>query len=326
MIVAWNSGSYLERAIEALRAGAHERDIDVVVIDNASNDGAPQLLAQRFPDVRVVHFAENRGFAAACNAGAREFEHADYLLFLNPDTEISGQTVSRAADLLDLRRAQRTGICGVALRNSHGSVRDAAAYEPTLATYVSHLFGVDRLSWSWLPRSRYLSRELTEPRVVDQVCGAFFMVRADLFALMDGFDERFFVYYEEAEFSLRARRAGWHSWFAADLAGFHAGGATSRSAPAERLFYATRSRVLFMEKHRPRHVRLAHLLLTSLVEPLTRTAFCLSRRDLSGTRTVWMGFGRLYRWLLARSNGEVTSGRLESHQEPERADSFIGPR
>jgi GT2 family glycosyltransferase len=309
VIVAWNSGFYLERAIEALHAGGQEHDIEVVVVDNASNDGAPQQVAQRFPDVRIVHFADNRGFAAACNAGAREFERADYLLFLNPDTEISGQTVSRAADLLDVRRPYRTGICGVALRDSHGSVHDAAAHEPTLATYVSHLFGLDRLNWSWLPRSRYLSCELAEPRVVDQVCGAFFMVRADLFAIMDGFDERFFVYYEEAEFSLRARRAGWHSWFAADLGGFHAGGAASRSARAERLFYATRSRVLFMDKHRPRHVSLAHLLLTSLVEPLTRTAFCLSRGDVSGTRTVWIGFGCLYRWLL-------TSPRAPSRTEP----------
>jgi GT2 family glycosyltransferase len=300
VIVAWNSGDDLVRAVAALGVDDADADLDVIVIDNASSDDAPQRVTQRFPHVRVHRFQENRGFAAACNAGARTLGDVEYLLFLNPDTEVSGQTVRQAADRLDLRRRDQTGICGIALRDDAGSVRDAVAREPTLGGYMSHLFGVDRLDWSLLPRGRYATAELREQRIVDQVCGAFFLMRADLFAQLGGFDERFFVYYEEADLSLRARQAGWHSWFAADLDGFHWGASPARSISAERLFYVTRSRVLFMEKHRGRGVRLIHLVFTTLAEPLARTLFCVGRHDVQGMRVVWHGFGRLYRWLLLR--------------------------
>jgi len=126
------------------------------------------------------------------------------------------------------------------------------------------------------------------------------MVRADLFRQLGGFDERFFLYYEEADFSLRARQAGWHSWFAADLGGFHEGEASSRSTLDKRLFYVTRSRLLFFEKHHTRTARLAHFGLTALVEPLVRSVFCLARGDLHGARAVWSGFRLLYRWLVTR--------------------------
>jgi GT2 family glycosyltransferase len=165
---------------------------------------------------------------------------------------------------------------------------------------VSYIFGLDRLTFPWIARLHYLSKELDRSRVVDHVCGAFFLVRADLFDQLHGFDERFFLYFEDVDFSMRARKAGWHSWFAADLHGYHEGGASSRAIPAQRLFYSTRSRILLFAKHRTRSARFIHMLLTVTVEPLTRTAFCLGRRDIGGIRDVYWAFSRLYLWLLSR--------------------------
>lgn len=295
MIVAWNSGGYLDRAVEALDPRHADGDMRIVIVDNGSADCSADRVARRFPTVEVVRFPDNRGFAKACNVGASRARDAEYLLFLNPDTCVARETVESASSVL--ASEARTGICGIALRNAEGSVTDAAAREPTLPRYVTHLLGLDRLGLSFLPRGRYLPAELAEPRLVDQVSGAFFLVRQDLFRRLGGFDERFFLYYEEADFSLRARQSESLSWLATNLSGFHEGEASSRSVLDKRLFEVTRSRVLFVRKHRGAATRAVHLLLTVLVEPITRTIFCLARGDLGGVVVVWRAFFAVYRWL-----------------------------
>jgi GT2 family glycosyltransferase len=136
-------------------------------------------------------------------------------------------------------------------------------------------------------------------RQVDQVIGAFFVVRHCLFKALHGFDERFFVYFEEVDFSYRAKQLGWASVYLADIQAFHAGGGTSRQVKAKRLFYSLRSRILYAFKHFNLFAALMTLLATLLIEPVSRSVLAISRRSWVSLKETWTAYGMLFRWLPA---------------------------
>jgi GT2 family glycosyltransferase len=113
--------------------------------------------------------------------------------------------------------------------------------------------------------------------IVDQVIGAFFLVRKELFDKLDGFDERFFVYFEEVDFSLRAYNAGWKSAFLSKSKVYHKGGGTSEKIKARRLFYSLRSRILYGYKHFNLLSATSLMLLTLFVEPWARLVWNIIR-------------------------------------------------
>jgi hypothetical protein len=122
---------------------------------------------------------------------------------------------------------------------------------------------------------------------VDQVMGAFFLIRRDLFESLGGFDERFFVYFEEVDLSFRAHEAGATSYYLANCQAFHKGGGSSEQVKAKRLFYSLRSRILYGYKHFGILSGTAVLLATLLFEPFTRLLLALCRGSMQSiTATV----------------------------------------
>jgi GT2 family glycosyltransferase len=125
--------------------------------------------------------------------------------------------------------------------------------------------------------------------------GAFFLIRREVFEACKGFDERFFVYFEEVDLSWRAKQVGWDSWYVTDTRAFHAGGGTSRQVKAQRLFYSLRSRLLYSFKHFPRWQAWLLMGVTCVIEPLIRTAWCLARGDGADVRNTWSAYRMLWR-------------------------------
>lgn len=111
---------------------------------------------------------------------------------------------------------------------------------------------------------------------------------------MGGFDERFFVYFEEVDLSLRVRQLGWDSIYLAEAQAFHAGGGTSSQVKAHRLFYSLRSRLLYGFKHFPRWQAWILVLMTLGIEPVTRTCFSFMKNGLVGVRNTWQAYCMLY--------------------------------
>jgi GT2 family glycosyltransferase len=109
------------------------------------------------------------------------------------------------------------------------------------------------------------------------VIGAFFLTRRTVFERLQGFDERFFVYFEEVDFALRAREAGWSNVCLTDVTCIHAGGGTSRQVKSERLFYSLRSRLLYGFKHFSLLSAVALLAVTVMPEFLSRLFYSLAR-------------------------------------------------
>lgn len=295
VIVNWNSGGQLRACLESVRNYGMPWVEQTVVVDNGSTDGS-EIGVESLPGVTLIRSAVNLGFAAACNLGARNAQ-GEYLLFLNPDAELHQGTLSRALGFMADPAHSKVGICGVRLLDEAGHVSRSCARFPSVRHFVLHAIGIDRL----VPGLGHLMQEWDhlQTRQVDHVIGAFYLVRSEVFWALQGFDERFFVYLEDLDFSLRARQAGWDSYYLADAQAFHAGGGTSKQVRARRLFYVLRSRLLYAFKHLSPLGALLVLLATLLVEPCSRTAWGLWQRSASGLRETWRAYGMLLRWLPA---------------------------
>jgi hypothetical protein len=158
----------------------------------------------------------------------------------------------------------------VRLVDASGQPVVSCARFPTLGVLASEALGLPRLWPARFPPHLVPPDECRSTCEVDQVIGAFFLVRRRVFETLGGFDERFFVYFEEVDFSLRARRLGVRSVCLAEASACHHGGLSSSQVRARRLFYSLRSRLQFGFKHYRRPAAWALVVLTMGIEPFTR--------------------------------------------------------
>lgn len=253
VVVNWNTGGYLARCLAAVAQAvrAFPGPSEVVCVDNASSDGSFAAVTTSPVPVRAVARSANGGFARACNEGAAVVA-ADYLLFLNPDTEIAPDALARTVAFLAAPGNAGVGICGIQLVDEAGAPALSHSPFPTLRGFLARALGLHKV------RVRDAARTAAVPpaggeraQEVDQVIGAFFLIRRSLFVALGGFDTRFFVYFEEVDLALRAHRAGWRSVCLPDVHALHAGGGATRRVKATRLFYSLRSRLQFAFKHFP---------------------------------------------------------------------------
>lgn len=297
IVVNWNAGSQLAEVVSSIEKHHHGLVSSVIIVDNASTDDSLDRVEtmQDLPfKPLIIRNSENYGFGKACNLGAQQAK-SEYLLFLNPDAALYADTLPKAFAYMQDPVNAKVGICGVQLLDEAGHVSHSCARFPSAVGFVAHAVGLDR----FFPRLGHFMAEWdhAQTRQVDHVIGAFFLVRRELFNALHGFDERFFVYLEDLDFSYRARQAGWRSVYLADAQAFHAGGGTSKQVKARRLFYSLRSRLLYAFKHFSWMGAFAVLLATLLVEPLSRSALALLRRSWAGLKETWAAYGMLWRWL-----------------------------
>jgi N-acetylglucosaminyl-diphospho-decaprenol L-rhamnosyltransferase len=270
VIVNWNSGAQLTECLASFAAVAGD-DVAmerVTVVDNASTDGSCDGIAHALPLV-VIRNPVNRGFAAACNQAAANSEQ-EFLLFLNPDTRLLRGSLERPARYLQTTENASVGIVGIQLVDSDGRVARNTARVPTTLSMIGGSVGLDRLLPSVFPPHFVTDWAHDETREVDQVMGAFFFVRRSVFEALGGFDERFFVYYEDLDFAMRARKLGWSSVYLSTAQAFHRGQGTTDTATERRTFYFARGRIVFAREHFNSLGAFAVMLTTLLLEPLAR--------------------------------------------------------
>jgi GT2 family glycosyltransferase len=149
-----------------------------------------------------------------------------------------------------------------------GNTSTSAARFPTLQVMAGKILGLTKIFPSVFPAHLMSSSNLRESGIVDQVIGAFFLIRKNVFEHCNGFDERFFVYFEEVDLSLRAKQLRYSSYYLSEVSAFHKGGGCSERVKADRLFYSLRSRILYAQKHYSKIEFIAIILLTGLELPL----------------------------------------------------------
>jgi GT2 family glycosyltransferase len=231
VIVGFRAYPELRQCLASL--ARYEPHADIVVIDHAADPSESAAVSSAFPRVVYRPTARNPGFGAGVNAAARGAP--GHLLLVNPDCEL---TMPILAPLLAILASEpRAGIVGGLVREQDGTVQASARRFPDAITGVAG-------RTSWLSRAfpgNPMSRRnlITDPdagaRRVDWVSGALMLIRRETFDALGGFDERFFLYWEDADFCKRAALAGWSTWYAPVAEVVHRTARASRHAPTRSL-------------------------------------------------------------------------------------------
>lgn len=245
VVVTFHSRKTIAATLSSARR-CHERGLlDCVVVDNASRDGTAEWVRGEHPWVQLIESPENLGFGRACNLA---FAHVQtpYLLLLNPDAQLEPDSLERLVDFLDSH--PEAGIAGPAMRAPGGRVQFAGNIH-TPWTILRSAAG--------RPQRGSGREPITPGRAAfrtDWLCGAVMLIRSQLFAQLEGFDPRFFLYFEETDLCRRAIERGAELWAVGEAVAFHAPATSAASvgAPmygnciAEHYF---RSRFYFLAKH-----------------------------------------------------------------------------
>lgn len=298
VIVNWNAGRYLGTCLDGVRRTSREGfDLKrVVVVDNASSDGSADNLDFPDPPLSLVRNSSNRGFAAACNQGAGG-SSAEYILFLNPDVRLHLDSLRIPVQFMEEPASGKIGICGIQLLDESGRVSRTCSWFPTSVSLLWQMLGLDRL-FPRIFRGHFLEEsDHHRSGQVDQVMGAFLLIRRAVFEALCGFDERFFVYCEDVDLSYRAKRCGWLSYYLAIAQAWHKGCGCSDQVRDVRLFYSLRSRILYAYKHFSRLGAALVSFCTIFVEPFTRLASAGLTGSFGGMRETLQGYAMLWRAL-----------------------------
>ena len=296
IIVNWNAGQQLCVCLESIMA-ANTEGFElrrVVVVDNASTDRSLDGLEHLSLPLTIIRNATNRGFSAACNQGAKGSD-ADYLLFLNPDTRLFSDSLNKPIAFMEQAENQQIGIVGIQLINDAIHISRTCCRFPSPQTFFVKMCGLDYIFPKHFSSHFMTDWDHNKNREVDHVIGAFFLVRQPLFKELNGFDEQFFVYLEDLDFSVRASRRGWRSYYFSEVQAFHKGGGTSEQVKATRLFYSLRSRILYGYKHFNKGIAIVLMMGTLLIEPVTRVVYALYSRSFLQFQETVKGYALLWR-------------------------------
>jgi GT2 family glycosyltransferase len=252
----------LDRSLGTLRPYLGPED-EVIVVDNAADPDRFAWLAGRHPDVRMLMSGENLGFAAGVNFGAHHASRP-YLMLLNPDTIVEGPVVGMLEAWL--RDHPDTGAAGPRVLGSDGRVQASARRFPGISSAFA-----GRTSWltmrfpdNWVTRRELPGRTATDPLDVDWVAGSCLMTTRMAFDRVGGFDERFFLYWEDADYCCRLQAAGLKTTYVPGVQVRHAGGHSADQVPALAIRAFHRSAVRLHARHGGRLAR--------VLSPLTSLA------------------------------------------------------
>jgi len=222
IIVNWNTQDLLRACLESIHKESNDLSFEVFVVDNASKDNSVKMVQQNFPSVCLIANSENAGFGRANNQAYRESK-GEYVLFLNPDTEIHDRAIHKMIDFM--KSHPKAWLVGPRAVHPDGTIQVSWSYFPSLAMVWTNgvplkealamfpLFRKILRSDAIYTNDRYTLPETITSRPVDFVYGQCMMTKRSVLEKVGAFDESIFMYEEEADLCYRIHQAGGQVWF-----------------------------------------------------------------------------------------------------------------
>lgn len=249
IIVNYNVRDFLKNALVSIQKSLEGLDSEIVVVDNASDDGSVEHISQKFPSVKIIANKTNVGFAKANNIALRQAT-GKYLLLINPDTVVQETTISTLIEFFE--NNGDAGMAGCKILNSDGTLQLACRRSfPTPWTAFTKTFGLSTL----FPGSKLFAQyNLTyknpdETYEVDAISGSFMMIRRSVYEKIGDLDESFFMYGEDLDWCFRVKKAGWKVFYVPTTSIIHYKGESTRRSDIDELKIFYNAMKLFVHKH-----------------------------------------------------------------------------
>ena len=223
IIVSWNVRDVLEQCLRSIFKTHGDISLEVIVVDNNSQDGTARMIHEKFSEVVLIGNPNNRGFAVANNQGILR-ARGEFLLLLNPDTELQTGTLANALHFL--RAKPQAGVVGCKHLNSDRTLQPSVRRFPTFWPIFWMLLKIPKVFPDIPSVSSYYARDFDYKfeNQVEQVAGSFFLMRRKVIDEIGMLDENFFIWFEEVDFCKRALAAGWQIWYTPNAVIVHYGG------------------------------------------------------------------------------------------------------
>lgn len=251
VIVSWNAKNHLDKCLASLRLANGELLLEVIVVDNASDDGTRDLIRRQYPDVKLVENCTNVGFARGNNIGIKR-AGGKYLCLINPDVIVSPDCLEKMHRFME--QNPDIGLLGPKMLAPDGRVRRSGMRFPTLwntflrASAADSLLRGRAVQRSWLMNDFHFD----EVRDIEVLNGWFWMARRNAVSKVGSLDERFFMYAEDIDWCKRFHSAGWRVVFYPKAQAVHYGGGSSSNAPVRFSIERQRANFQYWRKYHNR--------------------------------------------------------------------------
>jgi hypothetical protein len=229
IIVNWKVKDLVEKCLQSIFEQTKDISFEVFVVDNNSGDGSAEMVREKFPQVDLTVSTENLGFAKGNNLAIKK-SRGRYILLLNPDTEILDNALEKMVRFMDTH--SECGISGCKLLNPDLSLQPSVRAFPDLISQLFILLKIHHL----LPHSKTMYKYLVQNfdyekmQEVDQVMGAFMMIRREVINKIGLLDEKFWIWFEEVDFCKRAKAAGFKILYTPEVKIIHHFGQSFKQA------------------------------------------------------------------------------------------------
>jgi N-acetylglucosaminyl-diphospho-decaprenol L-rhamnosyltransferase len=248
VMVSYNSEEHIISALGSVYSQTGFSSFEIIVVDNASVDDTVMKIREKFPMVRIIQSDRNLGFAGGVHLGVAESQ-GKFLLLINPDTVILDSAIDRLLEFSEIN--PNNGIwSGITLHKDMNLDSEHAWTKPTFTALLFFAFGLNRLfpHSSLFNKINYGGWSRDTVREVDIVSGCFFLTTRELWSRLNGFDPAFFLYAEEADYCLRAKKIGFHPIVTPDAKVIHLGGA-SHNLFSNKMIYLLKGKIELIHRH-----------------------------------------------------------------------------
>lgn len=228
-LVSYNTRDLTRNCLKSIYEQTKNLNFDVWLIDNASADNSPDMVKQEFPQVNLIESRENLGFGRANNVIINKV-NSKYVFLLNTDTVLLNNAVKILYDFMEKPSSSNVAVCGGQLYNRDMTLQGSVGEFDTLEKLYRKSIGIDFNKISSRLKHKKEGNPLPDPTCEpDYIIGADMMLRKSALDDCGGFDERFFMYGEEAELCFRLKKKGYRIKFVPESKILHYGGASSYS-------------------------------------------------------------------------------------------------
>lgn len=250
ILVSYNTAEYTIRAIESVFEQTKQTDVNLIVVDNASSDDSVERIRKTFPDVTLIETGTNLGFAGGVNIGAKT-GNSEYVLLLNPDTVILDGAIDKLVSFA--KKHPKSGIWGgVTLNNDLSLNPNNARARIDFSTLLFSALGLSKIfnTSCFFNHDNYGCWDRKSERDVDVITGCFFLTPRTLWESLEGLDETFFMYAEEADYCIRAIQQGYQPRVTPSARIIHHGGLSEINLSGK-MIKLLKGKSQLIKKHEP---------------------------------------------------------------------------